>query len=272
MKPLPPEAHVADQLLDRDLRLDVCRGVALWFIFLDHVPDNICSWLTLRYYCFSDTTEVFMFVSGVTCALSYGAVQRQDGWWAVVSHTTRRAWEIYAAFLTLIVIIVVVVYRAGGDQLADETNVRILLQQPGAALAHAAILQYRPVNTDVLPTFVLYHLLFAPLLWLALTAPNATLAVSAVLYGLVQIYGWNLPPACAAWRYTLRRKLSRNLLGGSSALAGGPSAAVASRRWRRSASCRERCRHLVAGWMRNAIDMDRNWKPSAAKITVSGAA
>ena len=54
-----------------------------------------------------------------------------------------------AAFLALMVIIVVVVYRAGGDQLADETNVEILLQQPGAALAHAAILQYRPVNTDV---------------------------------------------------------------------------------------------------------------------------
>jgi hypothetical protein len=134
-----------------------------------------------------------MFVSGVTCALAYRAVQRQDGWWAVVSHTTRRAWNILAAFLTLIVAIVVPVYWTGGDQLTDEANVRILLQQPGAALAHAAILQYRPVNTDVLPIFVLSHLLFAPLLWLLLKVPNVAIAASGLLYGLVQIYGWDLP-------------------------------------------------------------------------------
>jgi len=53
----------------RDLRIDVCRGIALWCIFLDHVPNNIGSWLTLRNYRFSDTAEVFMFLSGVTCAL-----------------------------------------------------------------------------------------------------------------------------------------------------------------------------------------------------------
>lgn len=187
------QAHDDIQPLDRDLRLDLCRGIALWFVYVDHIPDNICSWLTLRHYGFSDTTEIFMFVSGVTCALAYRAVQRQEGWWAVISHTSRRAWDIHAAFLTLIVAIVVVVYWADGDQLADETNVRILMQQPGAALAHAAILQYRPVNTDVLPTFILFHLLFAPLLWLLLKAPNAAIGASGLLYGLVQIYGWNLP-------------------------------------------------------------------------------
>ena len=134
-----------------------------------------------------------MFVSGVTCALAYGAVQRCDGWWAVVSHTLRRGWEIYAAFLTLIIGLVVLVYWAGVDRLADDANVRVLLEHPGAALAHAAILQYRPVNTDVLPDFVLFHLLFAPLLWLLLKIPNVAVTASALLYGLVQVYGWNLP-------------------------------------------------------------------------------
>lgn len=60
-------------------------------------------------------------------------------------------------------------------------------------ISSPAILQYRPVNTDVLPTFVLSHLLFAPLLWLLLKAPNVAIAVSALLYGLVQFCGWNLP-------------------------------------------------------------------------------
>ncbi len=178
---------------DRDLRLDACRGISLWFIFLDHIPNNIFSWLTLRHYGFSDTTEVFMFVSGVTCTLAYSAVLYQDGWSAVVSHTLRRTWEIYAAFLILIGALVVLVWLDGRGRLADEVNVRIVLEQPGAALAHAAVLLYRPVNTDVLPTFVLFHLLFAPLLWSVLRFPNVCLFASALLYLLVQLYGWNLP-------------------------------------------------------------------------------
>jgi hypothetical protein len=43
--------------LGRDLRIDACRGIALWWIFLDHVPNNVGSWLTLRNYGFSDAAE-----------------------------------------------------------------------------------------------------------------------------------------------------------------------------------------------------------------------
>ncbi|MCP1734471.1 hypothetical protein ABIF38_003213 [Bradyrhizobium japonicum] len=179
--------------LDRDLRLDLCRGLALWCIFLDHIPNNVFSWLTLRHYGFSDATEVFMFVSGVTCALSYSGVRRRDGWASVFAHTLLRSWEIYAAFLILTLALAVVVYGSGSDQLADQANVKILLQKPGAALAHAAILMYRPVNTDALPTFVLFHLSFAPVLWGVLKFPNISLLISAVIYALVQLYGWNLP-------------------------------------------------------------------------------
>jgi hypothetical protein len=85
------------------------------------------------------------------------------------------------------------VHLADEDRWADVSNTRVLLEHPGAALARATLLQYRPVNTDVLPTFVLFHLLFAPLLWLLLKAPHVAIAASALLYGLVQLYGWNLP-------------------------------------------------------------------------------
>jgi hypothetical protein len=177
----------------RDLRIDVCRGIALWFIFLDHVPNNIGSWLTLRNYGFSDTAEVFVFISGVTCALAYGRVRRCEGWSAVISRSLWRSWDIYAAFLLLTIACAIMVYLAGRDHLADETNTRILLEHPGATLAHAAILQYRPVNTDVLPIFVVYHLLFAPLLWLLLRVPNATLGASLLLYALVHVFDWTVP-------------------------------------------------------------------------------
>ena len=177
----------------RDLRIDACRGIALWWIFLDHIPNNVGSWLTLRNYGFSDAAEIFMFVSGVTCTLAYGRAWRVEGWSGVIGRTLRRSWDIYVAFLLLTLASAVLIHLAGSDASADASNTRILLDQPGATLAHAAILQYRPVNTDVLPIFVLLHLLFAPLLWLLLRAPNLTLGASLALYVLVHVFGWTVP-------------------------------------------------------------------------------
>ena len=62
--------------VERDLRLDLFRGVGLWMIFLDHIPHDVVSWLTLRNYGFSDTSEVFVFVSGCTCILAYGCASK----------------------------------------------------------------------------------------------------------------------------------------------------------------------------------------------------
>ena len=70
MAPVPSE---------RDLRLDLFRGLALWLIFLDHIPSNAVSWITIRNYGFSDATEIFVFISGYTAAFVYGRAMRQHG-------------------------------------------------------------------------------------------------------------------------------------------------------------------------------------------------
>src|ERR1700692_4406794 len=171
----------------RDLRLDACRGLALWFIFIDHIPDNALNWLTLRNYGFSDTTEVFWFVSGYTCMLAYGGALPEQGWPTIVARALRRSWEIYAAFLLLLIAYLVVIWVAGGgSRYLDETNTAFFFGNPGAALLHAAMLQYTPVNTDILPTFVLLHLIFPALLWLMTRSIAAALAASFLLYLMVQ--------------------------------------------------------------------------------------
>lgn len=105
----------------------------------------------------------------------------------MIGHSLRRGWDIYAAFLLLTLACAILVYLTGSDDLADGSNTRILLERPGATLMHAAILQYRAVNTDDLPVFVIFHVLFAPLLWLLLRAPNVTLGVSLLLYAVVHV-------------------------------------------------------------------------------------
>src|SRR5262245_13338557 len=190
----PEVAAMHDKGDRRDLRLDACRGLALWFTFIDHIPGNSLAWLTPRNFGFSDMSEVFVFVSGYTCMVAYGGALREQGWQTVATRALRRAFEIYAAFLFLLIAYFILIWTAGsGSRYLDETNTKVFFENPGTALMRAAILQYTPVNTDILPVFVLLHLAFPVLLWLLLRSATAALAMSFLLYLAVQIFGWNLP-------------------------------------------------------------------------------
>jgi hypothetical protein len=193
VKRRPKEAPNAIAYLDgdRDLRLDACRGLALWFIFIDHIPGNAFEWMTLRNYGFSDASEVFVFVSGYTCMLAYGGALRSQGWPTVIIRSLRRSLEIYAAFLLLVVIYLALIWLSGSYR--DETNTSFFFESPGATLVHLLALQYTPVNTDILPTFVMLHLMFPLVLWATICNAGIGLAVSFLLYVMVQIYGWHLP-------------------------------------------------------------------------------
>jgi len=54
-------------------------------------------------------------------------------------------------------------------------------------------MQYAPVNTDMLPTFVLLHLAFPGLLWLLARRATVALAASLLLYLMVQVFSWHVP-------------------------------------------------------------------------------
>jgi hypothetical protein len=94
----------ADSAVDtgRDIRLDLFRGLALWFIFLDHIPTNVMSWLTVRNYGFSDATEIFVFISGYTAVIAYGRMMTQEGW-PRAQPALRRVWQLYVAHILLFV-------------------------------------------------------------------------------------------------------------------------------------------------------------------------
>jgi hypothetical protein len=192
-KPGPvPAVHFDED--HRDLRLDACRGLALWFIFIDHIDGNSFDWLTLRNYGFSDTTEVFVFVSGFTCMLAYGGALREQGWPTIVARSLRRGFEIYAAFLLLVLAYLVLIWVTGGGvRYFDETNTKFFFDNPGTALMHVVALQYAPVNTDILPTFVMLHLAFPLVLWILIRNAAVALVISFFLYMMVQIYSWHVP-------------------------------------------------------------------------------
>ncbi|MFZ5690943.1 MAG: OpgC domain-containing protein [Pseudomonadota bacterium] len=182
---------------DRDLRLDLFRGIALWFIFLGHIPSNIVAWITIRNYGFSDATEIFIFVSGFTAAFVYGRAMLDYGFVVSSARILKRAWQIYVAHIFLFVIYMgQIAYVARGFQnplYAEEMNILEFLQQPDVTLVQALLLKFKPVNMDVLPLYIVLMACFPPVLWLLLKRPTIALALSVLLYALTWEFGWNLP-------------------------------------------------------------------------------
>lgn len=182
---------------DRDLRLDLFRGIALWLIFLDHIPSNIVAWLTIRNYGFSDATEIFIFISGYTAAFVYGRAMRERGFIVAGARVLKRAWQIYVAHVFLFTIYLAqIAYVAKGFQnplYAEEMGILDFLQQPDVTIIEALLLKFKPANMDILPLYIVLLVLFPPILWILLRAPVAALITSAALYVLSWEFGWNLP-------------------------------------------------------------------------------
>ena len=188
MAPVPTE---------RDLRLDLFRGIALWLIFLDHIPSNAVSWLTIRNYGFSDATEIFVFISGYTAAFVYGRAMLEHGFIVAGARVLKRAWQIYIAHVFLFVIylaeISYVASSFNNPLFSEEMGVLDFLKNPDVTIFEALILKFKPVNMDVLPLYIVLLLWFAPMLWLLLRAPSFALAASAAVYALTWWFDWSIP-------------------------------------------------------------------------------
>lgn len=180
----------------RDLRLDLFRGLALWLIFLDHIPTNIVSWITIRNYGFSDATEIFIFISGYTAAFVYGRAMDERGFLVSGARILRRAWQIYVAHIFLFAIYMAEIsYVASSFEnplYAEEMGALDFLKQPDVTIVQALLLKFKPVNMDVLPLYIVLLLLFPPILWLLLRKPNVALGTSVLIYALSWEFGWNL--------------------------------------------------------------------------------
>ena len=181
----------------RDLRLDLFRGIALWLIFLDHIPSNLVAWVTIRNYGFSDATEIFVFVSGYTAAFVYGREMSERGFVVAGAHILRRAWQIYVAHVFLFAIYLAEIsYVATSFEnplYAEEMNILDFLKQPDVTIVQALLLKFKPANMDILPLYIVLLLLFPAALWLLLFRPSLALGASVLLYVLTWHFNWNLP-------------------------------------------------------------------------------
>lgn len=195
----PAEMKRADPAVfkGRDLRLDLFRGLANWAIFLDHIPNNAVAWLTTRNYGFSDAADVFVFISGYTAAFVYARRMSAQGFVAGTALLMRRVWQLYVAHVLLFVFYLAAVHylahRFDLPHLMDEFNVARLMDDPVGILIHGLALDFKPLNLDVLPLYIVLMAAFPPLLWAMMRWPNLALIASAAVYVASRHLGWNFP-------------------------------------------------------------------------------
>src|SRR6201987_3988741 len=177
---------------ERELRLDLFRGLALWLIFIDHLPPSLLTWFTLRNYGFSDATEIFIFISGYTAAFVYGRGMLEDGLVVATARILRRAWQIYVAHVFLFTIylaeISYVATNFENPLYSEEMGIMEFLKQPDVTIVQALLLRFRPANMDVLPLYIVLMLSLPLILVLMRWKPDLTLALSALLYAVTWEY------------------------------------------------------------------------------------
>jgi hypothetical protein len=177
---------------ERELRLDLFRGLALWLIFIDHLPPSLLTWFTIRNYGFSDATEIFIFISGYTAAFVYGRAMLESGVVVATARILRRVWQIYVAHVFLFTIFLAeisyVATRFENPLYTEEMGIMDFLKQPDVTIVQALLLRFRPVNMDVLPLYIVLMLALPLILWLMKWRPDVTLGLSVLLYAVTWEY------------------------------------------------------------------------------------
>src|SRR5260370_5289170 len=81
--------------VERDLRLDLFRGLSLWLLFLDQLPSAGVSACVIRSYRFGAPTAIILFVFGHTAGVVYGPLMRERPVALPTPHLLRPASTLY---------------------------------------------------------------------------------------------------------------------------------------------------------------------------------
>jgi len=186
----------------RDVRLDFFRGLALLIIFVSHMPDN---WLA-RYkpgaFGFSDSADIFVFVSGYAAAIAFSRIFRRAGFFIGTARIVKRVAELYACNLGLFFIVGALcvagnrILDSGVDYI-DLLNLSFFFQRTQDALLALYALRWVPNYFDIL-TMYMVVLAMLPLVMLLARWHTAAAALgSMVLYLAVPLFKLELPAEVA---------------------------------------------------------------------------
>jgi hypothetical protein len=180
----------------RDPRADICRGLALWMIVINHTPGNWLGGFTLKNFAFADATEAFVLLAGYAGAFAYAGQADRQGWAPAAASLVRRIAKLYVSHIFLLVVFTAQVgFSAATLDRAtylDELALDPFAEQPYRTLLEALLLRFQPHFLDILPLYIVLLALLIPGLLLR-GHPWAVLTLSVGLWLGVRAAGFNLP-------------------------------------------------------------------------------
>ena len=174
----------------RDLRLDFFRGVALFSIFVDHIPNNVMARFTLQSVALADAAEVFILISGYVAGMVYGRALDRQGALTASARIYHRVWQLYVAHVFLFMLFMAAVAHAAASLnaglYADEFRAADFLKEPDVAVIMALTLRFQPAFMDILPVYIVL-LAALPIALIAMRRwPAMALGLSFALWLAVQ--------------------------------------------------------------------------------------
>jgi hypothetical protein len=168
---------------ERDARVDFFRGLALIFIFIDHVQDNVLQYATMQSFGFADAADVFVALAGYASFLAYTRVFDGQGWGAGLVKVGKRIGTLYLAHILFLVACVAALVVAAlfldNPIYQDILDLEPFFNEPMRALRKALLLTHQPGMMDILPLYVVLLLWFPILLLLMRIHVVVALAASA---------------------------------------------------------------------------------------------
>ncbi|MEB0044988.1 MULTISPECIES: OpgC domain-containing protein [unclassified Pseudomonas] len=212
---------------ERDHRIDFFRGLALIFIFWDHVPHNPLGQITLRNVGFSDAAEIFVFLAGYAAVLAYGKVLQRDGYLIACVKILRRTWLLYVVHIFLLAMLMGIVFFANSyvetRDLVEEMGLQHFVSNPQQALVDELLLRFKPNLMDPLPLYIVLLAGLPLVLPLLVRKAWAVVAISLTVYLLAPRLGWNLAAiGDGVWYFNPVTWQLLFVLGGAAAIHGQP--------------------------------------------------
>jgi hypothetical protein len=190
--------------LDRDFRIDFLRGLALWWVFIDHVPKSWLNKLSLRELAFCDSAELFVLLAGISSGLAYGKVFDRSGFFSAAAKILRRIGTLYQTHILMFVLftaeIVISSMHFGKPAYLEYISFDVVIADPLRSIVEAALLRFQPMFLDILPLYIVLLTMFA-MSMLLLKRPRLLLMLSASLYLVSRLFDLSLPYWIKGWTF-----------------------------------------------------------------------
>jgi hypothetical protein len=181
----------------RDQRLDIVRGWLQLSIFASHAHGSfIGGWLIHAAWGLSDSSELFVFLSGFTLGSVFARRAAHGGWRAGTVDLLVRTWRLYRIHLMVFALFGALVFAANATILPGEADLLgwsfLRADSPRAVPAALAML-YQPADMGILPVFVWCMLLLPGFAAAEARWGGAAMVVPVACYAAVWLFGLKLP-------------------------------------------------------------------------------